>query len=263
MKIGILYICTGKYSVFWENFYKTCEENFLEGIEKHYFIFTDNKEIKSQYNVHIKFEKPKGFPLDSLLRFKMFLSVQEKLKEFDYLFFFNSNMSFVQKINSEMLPLNDQDLIGVLHPGYYNKNANSFPFERNKRSNAHIKFEKEGIYHYFMGGVNGGKADSFIELSQSLSDAIDKDLQNNIMAVYHDESHINRYFHDKGEKVLILDSSYGYPEDSDLPLVSKIIIMNKIKHAGKYFDKLPKTSYFLRLRKKIVRLYNSFIWKYQ
>ena len=28
-KLGILYICTGKYDIFWEDFYKSCEKYFL------------------------------------------------------------------------------------------------------------------------------------------------------------------------------------------------------------------------------------------
>ena len=38
--VGILYICTGAYDVFWDDFYNTCEEHFV-GVEKKYFVFTD------------------------------------------------------------------------------------------------------------------------------------------------------------------------------------------------------------------------------
>ena len=33
-KIGMLYICTGKYTVFWPEFYRSFEEKFLPGCEK-------------------------------------------------------------------------------------------------------------------------------------------------------------------------------------------------------------------------------------
>ena len=37
MKVGILYICTGKYIVFWEEFYKSCQKYFLTLIPQHYY----------------------------------------------------------------------------------------------------------------------------------------------------------------------------------------------------------------------------------
>lgn len=46
-KIAILYICTGKYDIFWEDFYKTSEKYFLNNSEKHYFVFTDAQDRKS------------------------------------------------------------------------------------------------------------------------------------------------------------------------------------------------------------------------
>lgn len=261
MKVGILYISTGKYSVFWENFYKTCEKHFLQNAEKHYYVFTDDSKIQSSDRIVVKFEKPKGFPLDSLLRFDMFLSIEEQLQEMDYLFFFNSNMSFVQDVGEEMLPKNKSGLMGVLHPGYFNKKATQFPYERNKQSGAYIKFKPGKDYHYFMGGLNGGRKQDFLKLSHELSNRIKEDMSKKVMAIYHDESHINAYFNDRD--VLILDSSYGFPEDNELGMEPKILILNKIKHAGKYFDKLPTTSYWLRLRKKIARTYSQIIWKYQ
>ena len=43
--IGMLYICTGKYTVFWPEFYETFSRNFLPGCKKEYFVFTDAPSI--------------------------------------------------------------------------------------------------------------------------------------------------------------------------------------------------------------------------
>lgn len=46
MRIAILYICTGKYNVFWDGFYKSSEKFFLKDeAEKEYFVFTDNMDL--------------------------------------------------------------------------------------------------------------------------------------------------------------------------------------------------------------------------
>jgi len=57
-KIGILYICTGKYDIFWKDFYLSCEKYLLNDIdengnkkfEKHYFVWTDAEGIFGEKN---------------------------------------------------------------------------------------------------------------------------------------------------------------------------------------------------------------------
>jgi hypothetical protein len=263
MKIAVLYICTGKYSIFWKSFYESAQRFFLTDCEKHYFVFTDhNLQIVDTDSVHIQYESPKGFPLDSLLRYDMFLSIKDKLLKMDYIYFFNSNMQFVRSVGKEILPNHiDSGLVAVIHPGNYKKNKKHYPYERNLKSTAYIKYNKLESYNYYMGGVNGGKTKDYINLIENCSANISVDIKNGITAVYHDESHLNHYLHNKD--ILTLSPEYGYPEGSNLPFSPKIIILNKMKHGGKYFDKLPIRSYCLRLTLKLKRFYNSFIWRYQ
>ncbi|MBN2633806.1 MAG: hypothetical protein JXR66_09640, partial [Bacteroidales bacterium] len=91
-KIAIVYICTGNYSIFWETFYRTSMEFLLTVHQKHYFVFTDNDTITTSGNITVIFKKPEGFPVDSLLRFRMFKSISDRLKDYDYVYFFNSNL---------------------------------------------------------------------------------------------------------------------------------------------------------------------------
>ena len=54
MKIGIFYICTGKYSIFWKGFFDSCEQFFLPQVEKKYYVFktpTISKHITSNHKV--------------------------------------------------------------------------------------------------------------------------------------------------------------------------------------------------------------------
>ncbi len=258
-KIGILYICTGKYSIFWKDFYKSSEEKFLIDHEKHYFVFTDDQSIQETEHIHVTPSSPRGFPMDSLLRFEMFLSIENQLKEMDYLYFLNANMLFVDNVNQEIFPSDEQNgLMGVLHPGYFKTNIKHYTYERNKKSTAYIAYNEKEDYHYFMGGFNGGKTKNFLELCLICNDNTRIDTENNIMAIYHDESHLNHYFHNK--KILILGPDYGFPEDAKLQFQPKVIIRNKVKQ-GKYFDKLPRKSYFLRLKLKLKRLYAAYTWK--
>lgn len=259
MDIGILYICTGKYKIFWNRFYQSCEEKFLKNHRKHYFVFTDATDLTYGDNVTVISESSKGFPMDSLLRFKMFDSISDQLAKFDYLFFFNSNMFINKEINEDILPTGEEELIGLIHPGYFNTNYKFFPYERNPKSTAFIPYKSGATYDYFMGSLNGGKGNAYLKLIKTLNDNVNKDLDSNFIALYHDESHLNRYYH--FAKVKKLEPSYGFPEDSSIPYDQKIIILDKIKHGGGYFDKLPKKSIMARLKVKLRSIKNAIIWK--
>ncbi len=237
-KIGILYICTGQYSLFWNDFFLASEKFFFTepDIEKHYFVFTDDTSIQSSANVHVYYKKPEGFPADSLKRFELFLSIKDHLLSMDFVFFLNANMRFIQKVGKEILPINyESGLMGVLHPGYYRSKKDELPYERNPKSQAYIPYIKGIKYHYFMGGFNGGKTEKFIELCEVCQQHIMEDNANNIIAAFHDESHINAYFLQK--KIHILQPEYGFPEDLPCPFSPKIIILNKSKHYGNAFIK--------------------------
>lgn len=259
MRIAILYICTGKYSIFWNSFYSSSEKHFLKDKEKHYFVFTDDEKIQNSDNIDVIYKKSKGFPYDSLFRFEMFLEIKSKLLFFDYVFFLNSNMLFVDSVGEEILPINySSGLVATIHPGSYNKSFYFYNYERNIMSTAYIPFKKNEKYYYYMGGFNGGKVLDFLELSEICGRNINQDFKKGIIAVYHDESHLNKYLH--GKEILRLSPEYGYPEDSNLPLNPKIIILNKIKHGGKYFDKLPQSDYISRFKRKSDRLISTFKW---
>ena len=133
----------------------------------------------------------------------------------------------------------------TLHPGFYNSKVNEFTYDRNPESFAYIP-EGQGK-HYFMGGFNGGKAKNYFELVHCLDDSIKKDLEKNVIALWHDESHLNRYMLDLDEtKYRILNPSYAYPEDWDLPFDEKITILNKNKMGGHDFLRKNKKSSFLK-----------------
>ena len=223
-KIAILYICTGNYDVFWETFYKSSEKYFLTNSEKHYFVFTDSHKIYNQKNIRITkvHQKNLGWPYNTLMRFNMFKRIENQLKDFDYIFFLNDNILFVDKVTEDILPINE-DLLVVKHPAFYNRNNLEFTYDRNEESTAYIEIGK-GKY-YVAGGFNGGKSKSFIKLINDLDKNINEDLKHNVIARWHDESYLNKYILDKNVKVL--EPEYIYPELWDLPFNPKIIVREK------------------------------------
>lgn len=233
MKIGILYICTGKYSIFWKDFYISCEKNFIQGTIKEYFVFTDQDNIffeKENKNIHKIHQENLGWPFNTLMRFNMFLGVKKQLKIFDYVFFFNANLLFIDKIyKEEFLPMGGDKILAVLHPGFYNKKRKFFTYENRETSTAYIP-RKKGT-HYFAGGIMGGVPRTFLEASEAINKNIDIDKKNIIIARWHDESHWNKYLIDRID-IKIIDPSYLYPENWSLPFNKKILILDKNKFGG-------------------------------
>jgi hypothetical protein len=262
MKIAILYICTGKYRIFWNDFYESCEQYFFKKIEKHYFVFTDALDIVTSKNI-TKIEKQcKGFPLDSLFRFDMFLEVEKQVKHYDYVFFLNANMLFMKEVGHEIFPSsNYQGIICVTHPrGYkYRDFPSLHTYERNKKSLAYIPKKKNMHYNYLMGGFNGGSVPEYYNLVKTCSANIHKDYENGIVAIFHDESHLNKYCFEHSNIIHTLPVNYGFAEGASTNMEPKVIIRDKTKYS-EYFDKYSRESTIAKYKRYFLMLYNAITW---
>ncbi|WP_348534025.1 family 6 glucosyltransferase [Histophilus somni] len=207
--IGILYIATGRYHVLWEDFYKSAEKHFLPELPKKYFLFSDYEGSflgEESGNVHRIYQKKLGWPYDTLMRFDMFLKEKERFKELDYLFFVNANMIFIKDIHQNEVLASDKELIMILQPWFIGLDIDKTTYDRNPLSTSYIPYG-EGE-HYVMGSFNGGKTSAFLEMCQQLNDNIYLDLKKDIIALWHDESHLNHYCWRNKEKIFILPDSY-------------------------------------------------------
>ncbi|MBM6879746.1 glycosyl transferase family 6 [[Clostridium] spiroforme] len=228
-KIGILYICTGDYVVFWQDFFESFEKYFIKDCQIHYFVFTDAKSIFSENNdrVHKYYIENLPWPLITLFRFRTFLKAQDDLKKMDYLMFSNANMVCNQEITAkEFLPRKDknENLIVVIHPGYSNTKLRHVPYDRNRKSKAYVPYNKGK--HYVIGAMNGGTTEAFLEMSQKLNRAIEEDLKKNVIARWHDESHLNKYIIDRDD-VRYLSPEYCYPFGMEVQYKKKIFAVSK------------------------------------
>lgn len=227
-RIAILYICVGKYKVFWEEFYKSFEEKFIPECEKEYFVFTDAGELydSNKEKVHIIEQENLGWPGNTLYRFKMFLTQKEKLIDFDYMFFMNANVECVEKVGKEFLPI-DENLLFVQHPGFYDAPNYRFPYDRNKKSLAYIPYGKGRVY--VCGGINGGKSKAFLEMCEVLDERIEMDYEKGIIALWHDESQVNKYILDTHD-YKILSPSYCFPENAQIPFKPILLVRDKSRY---------------------------------
>lgn len=232
-KVGILYICTGQYTVFWPEFYRSFRQKFLPGCDKTFFVFTDAESIEGE-NVGDVRRIPQpalDWPYSSLLRFRMFCGQREALREMDYLFFANANLVCLEPVTeAEFLPRTGrgEELLVVQQPGFWNKRPIFCTYDRNPRCRAYVPYNCGR--DYVSGGLNGGTAAAFLAMSEELARRTDDDLAHGQMARWHDESHLNRYIAEQDPaRYRLLSPAYWYPEGWDLPFPEKIRVLDKNK----------------------------------
>lgn len=232
MKIGVLYIATGKYDIFWKEFFDSSEKFFLIDHEIHYFVFTDADQLymEGSSRVHKFHQESLPWPLPTLRRFSTFQKARRELEGMDFLYFFNANMMFIDYIDESFLPAGGKTLAFLRHPLQCFRERDKFTYDRNKKSLAYIPFGHGE--HYFMGALNGGVAASYLSMVDELEKRVADDERRNVLALWHDESHLNWYAIQHKEKVLPLDPCYGYPEGRSLPFLKKIVILDKALRGG-------------------------------
>lgn len=232
MKLGILYICTGPYAAFWEDFYKSSERFFLskEDVDKEYFVFTDAESIYEESNprVHKLYHQKQPWPYDTLMRYHIFLEKSELYSDMDYLFFLNANALFVEDIYKEDVLPNKANGKEITVVKYYADTITKNPNETNPESTAFVPWKEGGVL-YVAGGMNGGFKDSFLEMAKEISDRIDADLKKGIVAKSHDQSHLNNYIY-RHDNWRLLGKEYDYAEELKLPFKPKVIYRDKSKY---------------------------------
>ena len=260
MKIAVLYICTGKYNQFFDDFYKTAKTYLLPTAQKVFFVWSDDSKIAEGKNDVVFYQKAwAGFPADSLYRFELFKQAEDKVKGFDYVYYFNANTLFVKKIGDEILP-DESGLIAAEWPIKHRflKSSVFYHYERNKKSLAFIPPFK-GPYVYYAGFLNGGTVREYYMMVDLLIENIRKDAANDIYACSYDESHLNNYLH--YHKCKKLNAGYCWPEEWNFGSIkeAKIILRDKVR-LDPYFNKGRKIGFAGRLHRVWYLLSRAVSW---
>lgn len=240
MNVGILYIGTGNYLNFWSDFYTNCEKYFLPNTPKKYFLFTDQVKSEAIYiyiyensdKIKVLKIKHRPWPEVTLNRFATFLQYSSEFDS-DYLFFFNANLRCVAPILPEdFLPAGTQNLVATQAMGFFHRLPDEFSYDRNPKSQAYIPFGQGE--KYFQGGLQGGTREAFLDACKILNRAVEIDRENGIIAIWHDESHWNKFLLGR-QDIKILSPAYLFPEGCNSPIKPKIIVLDKNNYGGHEF----------------------------
>ena len=225
MKICILTIATNKYMQFVEKLYSDISEKFLPGAEINCLLFTDHEIEEAGDNVRVHYIDHEPWPMPTLKRYNYFVKEKDFILEHDYCFYFDADMRIDNLVGEEILA---DGVVATKHPYQSLMDPSSQSFDRNPKSLAYVPFDQKTV-SYYAGGFNGGKTESFIEMSEVIASNVNKDLEKGVVALWHDESHMNRYLIDN-PPALELSPSYCYAEEfygTNYPYEPKIIALKK------------------------------------
>lgn len=163
--------------------------------------------------------EPIGWPMPTLMRYHTMLQQEEKLREYDYVFYMDVDMRFLNVVGDEIL---GERLTAVQQPMYAVRKEFWPPYEPNEKSTSFIKRPGRVVNDngkprfmplYMAGGWQGGRASAWIKAMKEMKKKIDKDLNMNYIPVWNDETVWNSYlFENPDDRDVVLTPSYCYPD---------------------------------------------------
>jgi len=219
-RIGLLCICLNPH--YWEFAHEMLtgvRMFFLKDHQTDIFLWSDMPEgtVKGE-GITVFPTEPIEWPLPTLLRYNLFLQQEEKLQDYDYLFYIDVDMRIVDWIGDEIL---GEGLTAAQHPMYALRHNLYPPYEPNPASTAYIPLPGKATeladgkklfqQYYYAGGFQGGRTKDFIEAMKVMRKRIETDFNKNYIARWNDESHWNRFLYENPPAV-VLSPSYIYPD---------------------------------------------------
>lgn len=208
-QIGLILIATNKYKQFVQQFIDSANKYFCVNHDVTIVLFCDELiDLFSERIKVIQLNIPSyRFPEASLYRYKLISDNQILLSQFDQLFYSDVDMKFVDFVGDEIF---SEGLTAVTHPGYY-KGGWGSP-NNNPLSTSYLPHELRKTY--VAGGFQGGYTRIYLMAAKIAEVNIRQDLEKNIMAEWHDETHWNLLANTYNSQLNLLSPSYCYPEAS-------------------------------------------------
>ncbi|CAI5644702.1 unnamed protein product [Oreochromis niloticus] len=194
--VAITVFAVGRYlDAYLKTFLTSAEQHFMLGLPVTYYVFTDSPEkvpnitFGSHRNIKvIPVEKHTRWQDISMMRMRTISeAIESEIRHsFRYVFCFDVDQEFKGRFGSEALG----DSVALLHAHYYKLPKARFTYDRNPKSKA---FMETGDFYYHA-AICGGLWQNVKHLVDACYLGIVEDKINNVEALWHDESHLNKYF---------------------------------------------------------------------
>ena len=216
MKVAICFIGTGEYLNFLPNYYENLEKYFLPNAEKTILVFTDGELNETPDNLIPYYQEHLEWPYITLTRFEIIQKAKDIISQNDWFVFIDADALVVDTVTEEEFFDDTKDYFGVHHPCHFLNmpphNQKYGAFETNINSTAAINKDTDDLSVYFQGCLWGGKVPQVMNLIEELDRRVNVDLENNVIAQWHDESHLNKFLIENKDNTNILGPQFAYPE---------------------------------------------------
>jgi len=213
-------IATGKYLEYWFNQATSIQGSYKGQGPIKIILLTDQAPSAEQWrklNLKIPMEiisiPSHGWPEATLLRYKLMSDISENLLE-GVCIYLDADMRFVETFTEvQFTSSQSSSMTFIEHPGYWRSPDNGAylrnpgliardifrklkfgglgAWETRKGSLAYC--ERSRRKRYCCGGIWYGPKVKFLEFVNQLSVNVQTDLDNGIIAIWHDESHLNKW----------------------------------------------------------------------
>ena len=228
--VAIVLTATGKYLRFVPDFHASCRKFLLPETPKHLFVMTDRVDadfFRASKDATAVYTEHRPWPFPTLLRFRYITAIAPQLRAFSHLIAIDADTRVCSTIRERTFFGHPKPLFGVQHPGFVGKRGS---FETDARSRACVGPTDDASV-YWAGGMWGGTIDAALQLAEELAGRIDDDLSRGVIAVWHDESHLNKFFSENRARVHMHNPGYMYPESWRLFYRKRILALDK-NHAA-------------------------------
>lgn len=201
----ITYESTGKYNIFFKDFYRSFDMNFCRECNKIFFVFTDNSdELKKQVSDYGNCSNIKFFKIDvtglsidefKFRKFKFLSEAESYYKNYDYCFYFNGNLICKSLITLNEL-FNGKEQFAVVHSLFDPNSKGKYDsLCQDNRSASYFDARKFQTFKYFQSGNFGATSDRFKKMISYIESCRYYDLYYGYdkYVKWHDETYYNKY----------------------------------------------------------------------